>query len=254
MSNPNDLRISDPHALNPHAFQHNNHDSMHSGAKRVVHETSNSSQESRYQLMRRIKNVAFFGYADCESDTQLYQDAFKTAQLVAKQGLTIVDGGGPGVMDAATKGAASVGGETLTVTFYPKDAPGFEGRYVGNVPDTEVITRNYIERMFKLMEHADAYIIFNGGTGTISEFGTAWVMSRLYYGHHKPFVLFGDFWHDVLDSISKNMMMRGNEMEVLRVVSNPEEALSALWAFDEEMGNIDHTECKVCKKQRGEHV
>ncbi|MBI5151478.1 MAG: LOG family protein [Candidatus Pacebacteria bacterium] len=222
----------------------------HSGAKTVIHDTSKTSSEQKYQLMRHIKNVAFFGYADAEPETELYKEAFKTAQLVAKQGLTIVDGGGPGVMDAATKGAASVGGETIAVTFYPKDAPGFEGRYVGNVADTEVITQNYIERMFKLMEHADAYIIFNGGTGTLSEFGTAWVLARLYFGHHKPFILYGEFWNELLDVIGERMMMRGNEREVLRVATTPEEALAAIWAFDEEMGNIDHSTCEVCLKQK----
>lgn len=221
-----------------------------SGAKTIIHDNSKTSSEQKYQLMRHIKNVAFFGYADAAPETELYKEAYKTAQLVAKQGLTIVDGGGPGVMDAATKGATSIGGETVAVTFYPKDAPGFEGRYVGNVADTEVITQNYIERMFKLMEHADAYIIFNGGTGTISEFGTAWVLARLYFGHHKPFILYGEFWNELLDVISEHMMMRGNEREVLRVATTPEEALAALWAFDEEFGNIDHSQCEVCLKQK----
>ena len=96
-------------------------------------------------------------------------------------------------MNASTKGAQAVNGETLSVTFYPKDAPGFEGRYLGNITNVEIKTGNYIERMFKLMEHADLFIIFKGGTGTISELGTAWVLAKLYYGHHKPFILFGEF-------------------------------------------------------------
>jgi uncharacterized protein (TIGR00725 family) len=196
--------------------------------------------------------VAFFGYADAKPDSPLYQAAFRTAQFMAKQGLTIVDGGGPGVMDAATKGAQSVGGETISVTFHPTDAPGFEGKYVGNIPDTEIVTHNYIERMHKLMEHADLFIIFNGGTGTISEFGTAWVMARLYFGHHKPFILFGDFWRDILDVIQKNMMMRGNERDVLRIVNTPEEAFAAVWAFDEEM--VAHMEHAIEEKKVHQHA
>ena len=207
----------------------------HRNIQTVLHESSKTSSEARYQLTRRVRNVAFFGYADAEPNSPLYKAAFDTAALLAKQGLTIVDGGGPGVMDAATKGAQSVGGETLSVVFYPKDAPGFEGRYVGNITDTEIVTHNYIERMHKLMEHADIFVIFNGGTGTISEFGTAWVLARLYYGHHKPFILFGDFWNEVLAVIKKTMMMRGNEFDVLRITKTPEEVLSAVWAFDEEL-------------------
>ncbi len=202
---------------------------------RVVHDSEKNSREESYKLMHKIHNVAFFGYADAKSNTQLYKDAFETAQLLAKEGFTIVDGGGPGVMDAATKGAQVVNGETISVTFYPKDAPGFEGRYVGNIASTEVITHNYIERMFKLMEHADAYIIFNGGTGTISEFGTAWVLARLYFGHHKPFILFGEFWREILAVIEKHMMMRGNENDVLKIVTTPQEAAEALREFDKQL-------------------
>ncbi len=205
----------------------------------VVHETWNSSKESDYQLMNKIRNVAFFGFADAKPDSQLYKDAFEVAKVLAKNGLTIVDGGGPGVMDAATQGAHSVKGETISVTFYPKDAPGFEGRYVGNIAHTEIVTRNYIERMFKLMEHADAYIIFNGGTGTISEFGTAWVMARLYYGHHKPFLLYGSFWKEIIEVIEKNMMMRGNENTIFKIVETPEQVVEALRSFDEELTTVD---------------
>ena len=111
-----------------------------------------------------IKNIAFFGDSEIPENGKVYQDAFETAKLLAEKGFTIVNGGGPGIMNASTKGAQAVNGETLSVTFYPKDAPGFEGRYLGNITNVEIKTGNYIERMFKLMEHADLFIIFKGGT------------------------------------------------------------------------------------------
>jgi len=52
---------------------------------------------------------------------------------------------------------------------------------------------NYVERTLKLLELGEIYVIFNGGTGTISEFGMAWGLARLYFGNHKPMVLFGQF-------------------------------------------------------------
>lgn len=236
----------------------NNQAGQQQGATLMSHETWQSSTEERYQLMNKIHNVAFFGYADAKPDSELYKEAFSTAQLLSKNGLTIVDGGGPGVMDAATKGAQSVKGETIAVTFYPKDAPGFEGRYLGNIAGEEIITRNYIERMFKLMEHADAYVIFNGGTGTISEFGTAWVMARLYYGHHKPFLLFGGFWRKIIEPIKQNMMMRGNEEMVFKIVETPEEALKALCQFDKDLtsvltSSILSTRHTYTRDEMGEH-
>lgn len=196
-----------------------------------------------------IKNVAFFGDAAVAENSQVYQDAFQAAQFLAQRGYTVVDGGGPGVMDAATKGAASVKGETLSVTFYPKDAPGFEGRYVGNVTSREIKTKNYIERMFKLMEHANLYIIFQGGTGTISEFGTAWVLGKLYYGHHKPFLLYGGFWRPVVESIRENLLIDAQEMDVFSIVESKEEILQAIEHFEWEMSQVDHSKCKICSER-----
>jgi len=196
-----------------------------------------------------IKNVAFFGDADVAEDSDEYRDAFETAKILAGEGFTIVNGGGPGVMNASTQGAEEVGGETLSVTFYPKDAPGFEGRYVGNITDKEIKTKNYIERMFKLMEHADLYLMFKGGTGTISEFGTAWVLAKLYFGHHKPFVLVGDFWRPIVKALRENLNIDEMELAVFKIVSGPEEVLPAIREFEEEMVLVDHSKCQVCSEK-----
>jgi uncharacterized protein (TIGR00725 family) len=198
---------------------------------------------------RFINKIAFFGYADAKPRSKLYKQAYKTAELLAKNKFTIVNGGGPGVMDASTRGAEAGGGETVAVTFYPEDAPGFEGRYVQNVVDREIVTGNYVERMFKLLEIADIYVIFQGGTGTISEFGAAWVLARLYYGHHKPFILFGDFWYEVMNMLKRSFLMRGTEERVYRIVNSPEEVLDAVAYFEREMQAHDPQVCDVCQNR-----
>ena len=202
-----------------------------------------------------IKKVAFFGYADAKPKSRLYQEAFATAKLLAEHGYTIVNGGGPGVMDASTQGAVAGGGDTIAVTFNPQDAPGFEGRYVRNIVDKEIKTSNYIERMFKLMEQAEAFVIFRGGTGTISEFGTAWVLARLYYGHHKPFVLYGEFWKEIVEVLMKYMEMRGTEKKVFKIVTTATEAFEAIKEFDRELSRVDHErQCEVCQGRIAENV
>jgi len=196
---------------------------------------------------RLIEQIAFFGYSDYKKNSEEYKQAFNVAQFLAKKGYTIVNGGGPGIMDASTQGAESVGGETLAVTFNPTDAPGFEGRYVANRVDKEIKTKNYIERMFKLMEHADTYIIFNGGTGTLSEFGTAWVLARLYYPHHKPFILFGSFWKKIVRVFVDNMKVREEAMRVFKIVETKEEVVEVLVEFEKEMSEFDHGHCQICQ-------
>ena len=197
---------------------------------------------------RFIKNIAFFGYADFKEEDQPYRDAFKIAQLLAKKGYTIVNGGGPGIMNAATQGAESVGGKTIAVTFSPKNAPGFEGRYLANRVDKEIKTANYIDRMFKLMEHSDCFIIFKGGTGTVSEFGTAWVLARLYYPYHKPFILYGDFWRPIVKVLREKLMIRDEAMKVFKIVDNKEEVSQALVEFEEETAKLDKKTDKFVKE------
>ena len=196
-----------------------------------------------------VKNIAFFGDAAVGERSEPYRMAYKSAQILAKEGYVVVNGGGPGVMAASTHGAESVGGETLAVTFYPKHATGFEGRYLGNITDKEIVTTNYIERMFKLMEHADLYLIFRGGTGTISEFGTAWVLAKLYYGHHKPFILVGSFWRPIIRAIKDNMLIDSKEKDVYEVVDEIHEIIPAMKRLERDLVSVDHTKCKVCKEK-----
>ena len=199
-----------------------------------------------HTLRPLIKNIAFFGDSDVPENGRIYKDAFETARILAANGFTIVHGGGPGVMDASTKGAKEAGGETISITFYPEDAPGFEGRYLGNVTDKEIKTTNYITRMFKLLEHSDLFIIFKGGTGTISELGTAWVLAKLYYGHHKPFVLFGEFWYPIIAAIKENLNIDKSELDVFVIVDKIEKVLPAIEHFEWRLKQVDHKHCKVC--------
>lgn len=200
-------------------------------------------------IRRQIKNIAFFGFSDFPKSSQTYREAYSIAQLLAKGGYTIVNGGGPGIMNAATQGAESAGGETLAITFSPQDAPGFEGRYLANRVDKEIKTTNYIDRMFKLLEHADCFIIFKGGSGTLSELGAAWVLAKLYYPHHKPFILYGQHWHKLISVLKQTMKIRPVELKVFKIVEQENEVIPALVEFEKEMTTFDHSHCRICKER-----
>lgn len=195
-----------------------------------------------------VRNIAFFGDANIKKSDPVYKASYNTAKLLAQNGFTVVDGGGPGVMEAATTGAKEGDGPTLTVTFDPIDAPGFEGKYIGNVSDKEITTTNYVERMFKLMEYGDMFVIFKGGSGTVSEFGTAWVLAKLYYGHHKPFILYGNFWAEIVDVFRKNMNIDKKEMSVFEIVNKPEEVLKAIHKFEDRTLGRTHPHRKIKSK------
>lgn len=197
-------------------------------------------EDTKYSSKKYVKNIAFFGDADISETDETYIAAFEVAEALAKEGYAIVDGGGPGVMEAATSGAEKGGGKTISVTFDPVNAPGFEGKYIKNVTDEEVVTTNYIERMFKLVEYGDVFIIFKGGSGTISEFGTAWVLAKLYYGHHKPIILYGDFWVDIIDAIRKGMNIDAKEYSVFEICKTKDEVIRAIQKFEIKLSTRNH--------------
>lgn len=174
------------------------------------------------------KRVAIFGYSEASPGDQLYADAFHTAKLLAEEGFVVVDGAGPGVMRAASEGAKIANGKTIGVTFSVAGMTNFESRDPKNPIDEEIILPNYVERTLKLLELGDAYVIFNGGTGTVSEFGMAWGLARLHFGHHKPLVLFGSWWHEILEAIGRNMKIRDPALRVYRIVNTPQEAVDEI--------------------------
>lgn len=181
----------------------------------------------------KIQNVGIFGGADTSANSHLFKDVKEVAKTLVKSGYRIVNGGGPGVMLAATEGAEKEGinGNTLGVLLDIKDAPGFEGKYTKNETDWSIRTTNYLDRMKGLINNSDCFVIFNGGTGTLSEFATTWCMARLYYGQHKPLILYGDFWHEIIDVVVNNMMVRGTELKVFKIVNSPKEVMNAIKEF-----------------------
>ena len=188
-----------------------------------------------------IKNVTFLGSSQTQPGEKLYQDAYKAAAEVANAGYVVVNGAGPGIMRASTDGAKSVGGKTIGITFEPKDMMLFEGRDKNNRVDQLIVLKNYVERTLKLLEIGEVYIIFNGGTGTISEFGMAWGLARLYFGHHKPLILFGNFWYPILEAFAQNMKLRGEELKVYKIVDRVEDIVPTIKKFEEELGS-NHAE------------
>lgn len=193
-----------------------------------------------HQKVPNIDRIAFFGFADTDPQDELYEEAFSAAKALAEAGYVVVDGGGPGVMQAATLGAKSGGGHTVGVTFYPKEMTKFEGKDVKNTVDEEIVTKNYLERTIRLLERGQIYIVFNGGTGTISEFGMAWGLARLYFGHHKPLILYGEFWHNIIEVFKKNMHLRAEDLQVFKIVNSPHGMLCAINEFGRELKSGVH--------------
>ncbi len=189
---------------------------------------------------RKIKQITYFGFADAAPNDPLYKEAYDCAGYLTSKGYVAINGGGPGIMRAVSEGAKEARGTAVAATFYPRDITNFEGRDPENPIDIEIKTKNYLERTMKLLELGDCYVIFRGGTGTISEFGMAWGLARLYFGHHKPLILYGEFWNDIIRSFQKNMRIRPEELKVFKVADTPDQAYKAIQTFENVLLEQNH--------------
>lgn len=171
------------------------------------------------------------GDAEAKPTDQHFIDAFNTAKLMAEAGYIIVNGGGPGVMKASTLGAKEVGGKVELVILNPKKQPeNYEGKDKENcnLADKIIETDNYPDRLNKLIEIADAFVIFKGGTGTLSEVGLIWETAKFDYGHHEPLIFFGDCWENIVDGLVKDLVFDKVEKRVYEITETPEEVLKII--------------------------
>lgn len=179
-----------------------------------------------------IKRVAFFGDADAKPTDKHYVDAYETAKLLAENGYIIVNGGGPGIMSAATLGAKAGNGRVELVIIDEEVNMGnnYEGSDEESKSKADKIytTKIIEERTGKLIEISDAYVIFKGGTGTLAELSLVWEKAKFDYGHNEPLIFMGKYWNEVVNTIIRDLNFDTIEKKVYEIVETPVEVLKTL--------------------------
>lgn len=191
--------------------------------------TSLASPTNNIKKNLKFKKVAFLGGAAWTDQEQPYKDAFDVAKILAENGYEILNGGGPGVMRAATQGARAGGGKSLIITYHPhKIKRHYEGTDVLNDADAEIYTLDYFDRTKVLLQNTDVHIIFKGSLGTLSEFGMSWISSWIHEPNSKPIIMYGAFWDEILDVLVKHLRIQSDERNMLKVLTTPQEVLEYL--------------------------
>lgn len=176
-----------------------------------------------------VNCVSIFGSARSLPDSEEYLAAEKLASLLVHAGFGVITGGGPGVMEAANKGAAEAGGVSVGLHIKLPREQGCN-KYV----TTRCQFRYFFVRKFMFVKYAKAYIVMPGGMGTIDELSEAFVLAQT--GRTKPFpiILYDSaFWSGFLEWL-KNKMAKGGFIKeeeldkLIMVCDTPEEIVSAL--------------------------
>lgn len=179
-----------------------------------------------FEFLRKYdRAVTFFGSARSGLDSKRYQDATKLAHMLAKDGFAVITGGGPGIMEAANKGAFEAGGQSVGLNI---KLP-FEQRVNKFVKDSESF-EYFFSRKVMLSFASHAYIYFPGGYGTLNELFELVELVQTKKIEPIPIVLVGrEFWTPLIDWIKTTILNRDQgidpkDLEILNLVDSAEEA------------------------------
>ena len=170
------------------------------------------------------QTVTIFGSARPHEGDKEYEIAFAVGKLLAQADYSICNGGYGGVMEASARGAKEAGGKTIGVVtkFFSMEA----NKYI----DEKIIENTLLERLTKLIELGDAYIVLRGGTGTLVELATVWEYMNKHVIEVKPIIVVGTFWSPVVQTLKEELAYegKGDVIKHVTLVLSPQECMNAL--------------------------
>jgi uncharacterized protein (TIGR00730 family) len=173
-------------------------------------------------------SVSIFGSSRAKPGDEVYQNAEQIGKLLAENGFGVITGGGPGVMEAANKGAASVGGKSigLNIELPLEQTPN---------PYTNInLTFHYFfVRKVMFIKYAVAYIILPGGFGTMDELFESITLIQTHKIRPFPVILVGsEYWKGLLDWIKGVLLKEGrispSDLEIFQQIDQPEEIIKTI--------------------------
>jgi uncharacterized protein (TIGR00730 family) len=179
-----------------------------------------------FETLSKIHNaVTIFGSARVKPDDEYYQKAEKLGLLLAQNGFNVITGGGPGIMEAANKGASEGGGKSvgmnIRLPFEQKPNP---------YANIHIDYKYFFIRKVMFVKYAVAYVIMPGGFGTMDEFFEALTLIQTKRIKCFPVVLMGSkYWQGLLDWLKNTMLQEEKispaDLDFVQVIDDPAEAV-----------------------------
>jgi uncharacterized protein (TIGR00730 family) len=176
------------------------------------------------------KAVTIFGSARTKPSEPQYIAAVEMARLLGEAGFGIITGGGPGIMEAANKGAHEAGVRSIGLNI---ELP-FE-QHLNPYTTDSVDFHYFFVRKVMLVKYAQAFVIFPGGFGTLDELMEALTLIQTGKIRNFPVVLFGvSYWQGLLDWLHQTVLIDGKisaeDLNLLHLTDSPEEARDIIFA------------------------
>jgi len=177
--------------------------------------------------------VSIFGSARAKPSDKYYRQAEEIAYLLTKQGYGIITGGGPGIMEAANKGAHFAGGKSvgLNIELPFEQVPN---QFID--PDKFLSFNHFFVRKVMFVKYAQGYIVMPGGFGTLDELFEAVTLIQTHKMVKFPVVMVGiEYWKGLIDWIENKLLLEGkinpDDMNLFRLVDTTEDAVREIVDF-----------------------
>ncbi|OGX37940.1 MAG: Rossman fold protein, TIGR00730 family [Omnitrophica WOR_2 bacterium RIFCSPHIGHO2_02_FULL_68_15] len=179
--------------------------------------------------------VAIFGSSRAKRTSRYYPLAEQTARLLVKAGYAVITGAGPGIMEAANKGATQAGGESVGLNILIPDQR--QNRYVTKPLEF----RYFFCRKVMFVKYSKAYVFFPGGYGTLDEFTEVLTLAQTQR-REWPIILFGrEYWGGFLAWLKGRVLsadaITRQDLDLFQVVDRPQDVAPMIEAFLRRTGN-----------------
>ena len=185
-----------------------------------------------FETLSRIRHaVSIFGSARTKPDDPYYQKAELLARLLAEKGFGVITGGGPGIMEAANKGAAEAGGQSvgmnIRLPLEQKPNP---------YANISIDYKYFFIRKVMFVKYAMAYVILPGGFGTMDELFEAITLIQTKRIKCFPVILMGsEYWKGLFDWLKKTMLrddkISPTDMELFQIIDDPAEVVKHIQKY-----------------------
>ena len=190
-----------------------------------------------YDRMAKIGPcVSIFGSARTKEENPYYTESVALAEKLAKRGYGIISGGGPGIMEAANKGAQQGKGASVGLNI---DLP-FEQNHNPYIDPQHNLEFDYFfVRKVIFVKYSQAFVIMPGGFGTLDEFFEAMTLIQTKKIRRRPVVLFGsDYWKGLLSWVEETMLKKehnisAEDLNLFAVVDTVDDAVQHIENFFE---------------------
>jgi len=163
------------------------------------------------------KIVTIFGSSKPVNNEEQYLTAYNLGKKLALSGFDICSGGFNGIMEAASKGAVEGGGQAIGVTV------NLWGGRTNKYITKEIKCNTLFERIHKLIELGDGFVILQGGTGTLLELAAVWEYINKELMDDKPVACHSSLWRMIVSEMNEQMKLEGRNSDMVKTFDKIEQ-------------------------------